>query len=128
MRKPTQLGAKGRRLLRLLVDEIQNARCQKYQPQTFIPYSEVLMLLRMPDPEIYPGRRLQPEGLNELNEWTKATPGIPHIAGLIVYKDKHIPGQGYPDSHGFKPGEDWNDWWLNETARAIDFDWSPHLR
>jgi hypothetical protein len=126
--KTLTLGAKGKRLLSLLVEEIQNGRFQKYEPKTFIPYSEVLRNLGMADPEIYPGRRLQPEGLNELNEWTKATPGIPHIAGLIVNKDSKLPSEGYPESHGFPPGADWSDWWLDQTAKAIDFDWSSHLK
>ena len=122
------LGVKGRRLLQLLVDEIDAGRFQKYQPRSFIPYSEVLMLFGMPDPDIFPGRRLQPEGLNELNEWTKLMSGVPKITGLIVYKETHIPGEGYPESHGFKTGEDWNDWWLDQTAKAIDFDWSRYLK
>jgi len=126
--KNPSLGFKGKRLLNLLVREIESGRFQKYQPKTFIPYSEVLMLLGMPDPEIYPGRRLQPEGLNELNEWTKVIPGIPRIAGLIVNKDTKAPSEGYPESHGFPAGADWNDWWLDQTAKATDFDWSPYLK
>jgi hypothetical protein len=128
MKKEISLGVKGRKLLQLLVDEIGSGRFQKYNPKTFIPYSEVVDRLGMPDPDIYPGRRLQNEGLNELNEWTIAMPEIPKVTGLIVYKDTHIPGEGYPESHGFKSGEDWNDWWLEQTAKAIHFDWSPYLQ
>jgi hypothetical protein len=122
------LGAKGKRLLAILVAEVRSGRIQKFQPRTFVPYSEAMALLELPDPEIYPGRRLQGEGLTELNEWTKAQPEIPKIAGLIINKGTFIPSEGYPESHGFKKGEDWEDWWLNETAKSVDYDWSAHLQ
>ena len=129
MSNAQKLGAKGKRLLQVLVNEINSGRIQENQRRTFVPYSEAAMLIGLPDPEIVPGRRLQKEGLNELNEWTKASHGIPHIAGLIVNKDTWIPSEGYPESHGFKIGEDWEDWWLKQTAAAIKFKhWSRYLK
>lgn len=121
------LGPKGKCLLNILVSEIRSGRIQKFQRRTFVPYSEAVALLGLPDPEIYPGRRLQGEGLTDLNEWTKAHFDIPKIAGLIVNKSTFIPSEGYPESHGFKKGENWEEWWLNETAKSVDFDWTPYL-
>jgi hypothetical protein len=129
--KANTLGPKGKRLLRLLVKQIRAGRFQKYRPETFISYSEVLERLRIRNPTYRAGRRLQPEGLNELNDWTKSakvSPRIPHVAGLIVNKAKpNRPSVGYPKSHNFTPGANWETWWLEETARAIVYNWSPYL-
>lgn len=64
MNTPQTLGAKGKCLLQVLVNEIQSGRVLKQQRRTFIPYSEAMMLLGLPDPEIYAGRRLQRDSTN----------------------------------------------------------------
>lgn len=125
MKKTIHLGARGKRLLRLLVKQIKRGRFQKNQPLTFITYSEILKLLGLPKPHIFPGRRLQPRGLNELNEWTIDTPKIPKVTGLIIDKKRHLPGKGYAHSHSF--GKNWRRRWLEETAKAIKFNWSRYL-
>ncbi|MEI6149410.1 MAG: hypothetical protein WCS01_09970 [bacterium] len=79
----TSLGPRGRALLRVIVEEIRKRRVLKGDSTTFIPYSEALARLGM-KPNPFAGRRLQQAGLNELNEWTISSPGIPKIAGLIV--------------------------------------------
>lgn len=76
----------------------------------------------LPDAENYAGWRSQREELNELNEWTKSTPGIPHIAGLIVNNGSGIQSEGCAESHGLEVGEVWEDCWLPETPKSVDFD------
>lgn len=120
------LPAKGARLLRVLVGEIKSGRIQKRQPETFISYSEALEKLGI-QLRGRAGQQLQREGLNELNGWTQAHAVLPKVAGLIVNKKSHQPSPGYPKSHGLE-GSGWRDWWLNETDRAIEFDWSRFLK
>jgi uncharacterized protein (DUF433 family) len=119
------VGEKGRRLLALLVNEIRRGRIKKRQPRTFISYGEVLEKLNIPR-RGREGQQLQREGLTELNEWTKQSPDLPKIAGLIIDKKRRLPGLGYAKSHGHG-ATDWREWWLTETDEAIDFDWSPYL-
>jgi hypothetical protein len=121
------LSAKGRALLRVIVAEIDSGRVMKGDRRTFIPYSEALAALGQPNPQELSGRRLQREGLTDLNEWTKAASGIPHVCGLIVNKSTWLPSEGYPESHGFPAGTNWERWWMDETAKSVDFDWTPHL-
>lgn len=119
------LGPKGARLLAFLAGEIASRRIKKGEPKTFIAYSEALCGMSIPK-HGRAGQQLQREGLNELNDWTKATPDLPKIAGLIVDKKKRRPSEGFAKSHG-RDASDWEEWWLTETAKAIDFDWSPYL-
>ena len=72
------------------------------------------------------GQQRQREGLNELDEWTKAHPELPKITGLVVNKKTRHPNDVYAESHGCKSG-DWEEWWLAETAKAIAFDWAAFL-
>jgi hypothetical protein len=126
MKTLKKLGTKGTRLLNVLVNKIKTGRIRKYDRRSFVPYSEALLILGAPDPELRSGVRLQKEGLSELNEWTKEL-GLPHIAGLVVSKTTWIPSDGYPESHGFKTGDDWENWWLKQTADSVDFNWSEYL-
>src|SRR5687767_10015960 len=114
------LGPKGLRLLRFVVEQIANARIQKGVPKSFIAYSEALRGMNI-SPRGRAGQQLQREGLNELNEWTKSDAKLPKIAGLIVNKGTRRPSEGFPQSHGVKDN-DWTQWWLKETSRAIEFD------
>ncbi len=120
------LPEKGSRLLRLIVGEIKGGRIQKHRPETFLSYSEALQKLRIPK-HGRAGQQLQREGLNELNGWTQEHPELPKIAGLIVDKKRHYPAPGFAKSHG-RGESDWREWWLNETDRAIEFDWSRFLQ
>jgi hypothetical protein len=121
------LPVKGRALLRVIASEIESGRINPNDRTTFIPYSEALRLLGHPKPEELSGRRLQREGLTDLNEWTRAATGIPHVCGLIVNKDGWLPTETYAESHGFPPGTNWEPWWRNQAAAAVAFDWSPYL-
>lgn len=121
------LPAKGLALLRVIVAEINSGRINPHDRKTFIPYSEALASLGHPNPEEFSGRRLQREGLTDLNEWTRASIGIPHVCGLIVNKGTWVPTETYAESHGFPPGSNWERWWLDQAAASVAFDWSPHL-
>ena len=117
---------KGLRLLRVIVAEIKSGRIKRRKPETFLSYSEALKKLGVS----YRGRagqRLRREGLDELNEWTKAHAKLPKITGLIIDKRKKKPGAGFIKSYA-RPDKDWQGWWLAETDKAIDFDWSSFLR
>ena len=119
------LPEKGSRLLRVIVAEIKSGRIKKREPATFISYSEALQKLGL-SPHGRAGQQLQREGLNELNDWTQEHNDLPKIAGLIVGKRGHEPAAGFAKSHGM--GDlNWREWWLKETDRAIDFDWSPFI-
>jgi hypothetical protein len=115
---------KGRQLLNVLVTQIRAGRIKSGNPGTFIPYSEALAALGHRKTHLFAGKRLQYAGLNDLNEWTKTIPGIPHVAGLIVNKRSREPSDGYPDSHGKTTSNaGWKTWWLAETTKAIKFNW-----
>lgn len=118
------LGPKGARLLAFLASEISSGRIRKGEPETFVAYSEALQALGLAYG--HAGGDLNRQGLEELNVWTMKHPGLPKVAGLIVNKDSRRPSEIFAESHGWEGG-DWEPWWLAETARAIDFDWSPYL-
>jgi hypothetical protein len=121
------LPAKGKDLLRVLVAEIKSGRIDPKDRKTFISYLEALAALGQRDPKQFSGRRLQREGLNELNEWTLKSENIPHICGLIVNKSTWVPSEGYPESHGFPAGTNWEKWWMQQAADSVAFDWSPYI-
>lgn len=124
------LGSKGKALLKVINAEIRSGRIKKRRPETFLTYLETLDLLGSPQdgPTYTEGARLQYHGLTELNEWSMAPPGIPKITGLIVNKEGRQPSKGYVESNGHVYQDlNWIDWWLNETDKAIDFDWSPYI-
>ncbi len=128
--KNAQLGPRGKALLQVIVEAIDNGEIQEDQPETFLAYS--VCLQRLGDPQDGPtyteGARLQFHGLNELNEWTMANPGIPKVTGLIVNKESCQPSKGYVESNG-RPYQNmqWIPWWMEETRKAIQFDWNPYL-
>lgn len=104
---------------------IQDKPIEKRRVNSFVSYSEALDRLGIS----YRGRagqKLRKEGLDELNEWTKAHSEIPKITGLIIDKRKKKPGAGFIKSYG-RTGKDWMQWWLREADKAIDFDWSQFL-
>ncbi len=117
---------KGMRLLAFLAREIGRGHILAGKPKTFIAYSEALSGMGI-ETQGRAGQQLQREGLDELNEWTKANPLLPKIAGLIVDKKTRRPSSGFAKSHGHDKA-DWESWWLAETAQAITFDWMPFLR
>ncbi|MEJ0088738.1 MAG: hypothetical protein WDM80_03150 [Limisphaerales bacterium] len=125
------LGPKGKALLKVICNEIRAGQIQKGKPETFLTYSGALHLLGDPQdgPTYTEGARLQYHGLTDLNEWSMATPGIPKVTGLIVNIDSRQPSKGYVESNGHTyQNMQWIDWWLNETDKSIDFDWSPYLK
>ena len=124
---PSTLPAKGRALLAVIVAEIRSGRIKKNDRKSFLPYSEALAALGHPNPKELSGRRLQSEGLTDLNEWTKLSPDLPKVCGLIVNMSSWAPTETYAESHGFPTGGNWEKWWFEETTKAIDYDWSPYV-
>lgn len=126
MKNKSELGLKGRKLLAVLVSEIKRGRFKPGQPESFISYSEALGKLGVSF-TVRAGKRLQMEGLSELDEWTKSDPRIPKITGLIIDKRRKRPGGGFAPSHGHTE-QDWEGWWLSEAGRAIAFEhWDWYL-
>ncbi|CAN5197585.1 hypothetical protein BH20VER2_BH20VER2_12010 [soil metagenome] len=104
---------------------IHDKPIEKRRVNSFVSYSEALDRLGIS----YRGRagqKLRKEGLDDLNEWTKAHSEIPKITGLIIDKRKKKPGAGFIKSYG-RTGKNWMEWWLREADKAIDFDWSQFL-
>jgi uncharacterized protein (DUF433 family) len=127
MKTHHELGPKGKKLLTLLVGEISRGRFTPRAPETFISYGEALDRLEIRRRGLA-GQQLLREGLAELNEWTKTHSEIPNIAGLIIDKRLKKPGQGFAPSHGHSES-DWETWWLDETAKAIEFrHWDRYVR
>jgi hypothetical protein len=127
---PQPLGRRGQALLQVIAGAIDSGEIQEGQPETFLTYSESLR--RLGDPQDGPvyteGARLQYHGLNELNEWSMATPGIPKVTGLIVAQESRLPSKGYATSNGLPyDNMEWIPWWMEETRKSIHFEWTPHL-
>jgi hypothetical protein len=112
----------GLRLLQLLVSMLPNIRPN--DPRTFISYKQVHNVLGLSQHGTTFGRSLQQQGLNSLSDWT-AKSGKPGITGLIIDKDKMLPGEGYFTLYNRQP-EDFN-WWFAEIQKSKNFDWAPYL-
>jgi len=118
-------------LLKVICDKIRDGHILKQKPETFLTYSGALHLLGDPldGPSHTEGARLQYHGLTDLNEWSMATPGIPKVTGLIVNMDSLQPSKGYVESNGHTYQHmEWIGWWMKETDKAIEFDWSEYLK
>lgn len=127
MKSSLSLGTKGRRLLRIIVAEVNSGRVHPKNKMSLIPYSEALRKLGAPKPWFRAGKRLQSAGLTELNEWTRASSGIPHICGLIVNKKSGEPSDGFPISHGRPANSNWKKWWAKQVADSVAFNWKPYV-
>ena len=128
MKRIRPLGVKGKALLRIIVAEIDSGRFDNSNTKTFISYSEALRKLGYPKPWLFPGRRLQPAGLTELNEWTIASHGLPHVCGLIVNMKNGEPSDRFPKSHQMHDSAGhWKKWWRNHAAKSIGFNWNPYV-
>ena len=119
-------GGRAQALLRVINQQIQSGKIREGRPETFLSYSEALGLLGESYPTLYSGRRLQFRGLTPLNEWTVRNPELPKVAGLIVNKQSHRPGEGFFRSHNRKNDTDGRAWWMSQTSQAIHFDWSVY--
>jgi hypothetical protein len=135
-----ELSEQGQRLLNVLVLEIKSERFDVEHPENFLGYGETLGLLNLPADAPHgqtDGQTLQLNGLNDLARWIRKHPKrLPRITGLIVSKQQydeldgthrmpHVPGKGYFVEYG-RNVEDWT-WWLAESRKSLDFNWSPYL-
>jgi hypothetical protein len=123
------LSPQGRKLLRLLLRVLASPQFQLGDPSTYIGYRDCcdhLGLIKL-GMEVPWGRLLQANGLNDLNEWTMRR-SLPAVSGLIVNVSGDrawYPGGDYFRSHG-RPDPDF-DWWKDEVAKAVKFNWKPYL-
>jgi len=135
-----ELSEKGHRLLGVLVAEIRKQTFDLDHPEKFLGYGETLDLLNLPPDATRgqtDGQTLQFNGLNDLARWIRQhSRRLPRLTGLIVSKHEYdemdgtfrmanVPGKGYFKEYG-KNVEDWT-WWLAESRKALDFDWSPYV-
>jgi hypothetical protein len=111
-------------LLAVLVRYLDGAR--PGQPQTYPTYSQVAADLGFHNIQGPIGRFLQPNGLNELAEWTRQY-SIPAITGLMVLKGELVPGEGYFDLFNKNGAPDMYRWWEEEIRKSKNYDWGPHL-
>jgi hypothetical protein len=123
------LPPQGRRLLRLLLEVMKDARFKLGDPATYIGYKECCERLGLvkQDMDVHWGRYLQQNGLNDLNEWTMRH-GLPAISGLIVNVTGDrawYPGGEYFTSHR-RLDPDF-DWWEKQVAKAAAFQWKKHI-
>lgn len=126
---PSPLPAEARKLLALLLDVCAAPEFRLGDPATYIGYRECCDRLGLikPGMEVPWGRLLQAHGLNELNAWTKRH-GLPAITGLIINRSGDrawYPGGDYFKSHD-RPDPDF-DWWKDEVAKAVHYQWKSHL-
>jgi predicted HNH restriction endonuclease len=112
----------GRRLLDQLVKRLPNVRPK--DPRTFFGYKTFHDSLGLSQQGLTYGTSLQNQGLSSLANWTYEH-DLPAITGIIIDLDNLRPGQGYFDLFG-KSNEDFH-WWLDEVAKAKDWDWAPYL-
>jgi hypothetical protein len=123
------LSPAGRKLLRLLLKVAAAPGFQLGDPSTYIGYRDCCDRLGLIQPgmDVPWGRLLQRYGLNDLNEWTLRH-GLPAVSGLIVNVSGDrawYPGGDYFHSHG-RPDPDF-DWWKDQVAKAVAFNWKPYL-
>ncbi|MFU8778849.1 MAG: hypothetical protein ACNA7M_14475 [Roseovarius sp.] len=111
-------------LLMVLIGYLDKAR--PGHPQTYPTYRQVAADLGFHNITMPIGRFLQPRGLDELAEWTKAN-NIPAITGLIVLQDERVPGLGYFELYGKANSPDMYDWWAEEIKKSKTHDWDVHL-
>lgn len=128
------------KLLQVLVHQIKLGRFNPERPDTFLGYGEALKLIKLPSAApVGPtdGVTLQMNGMEHLALWLHGhTPPLPAITGLLVSKSSadingerrtpNVPGRKYFTV--FKRKDEDYEWWLDQTKKAIAFDWSPYLR
>lgn len=109
-------------ILRILVSLLPKIKPE--DPRTFVGYKEVHDELKLSLHGETFGKSLQLQGLDALAEWTAKT-NKPGITGLIIDREKFLPGSGYFKFFGRKPDD--IIWWLSEIKKAKDFDWSKYF-
>ena len=121
----SRLPADGQRLLRALVGYLNGGAVDVAIPKTFPSYTDILMAMGVTPWE---GARLGPqfnrEGVNSLHAWLLEN-RLPAFTGLVVNRDKSVPGGDYFRANGRKP-EDFS-WWLEEMRKSKELNWKQYL-
>lgn len=112
------------KLLKFLVNKIEEGNIRANDPSTYFGYKEVLTSLDLPHIADTFGRSLELQGLRDLAEWIEQNK-FPAITGLIVDKSSSMPSKGYFEVYG-KERDDFK-WWINQIEESIKFDWTSYI-
>lgn len=94
------------------------------RPETYVSYKDAHDELGLTQLGSTYGQSLEHQGLVTLANWTVAE-GKPGITGIIVDREKRMPGPGYFKVYG-KTEYDFS-WWENQIRESLTYDWSPYL-
>ena len=119
------LSEQGQRILDFLVREIRRGRFRLHDPETFCGYKEIHDQLDLPMKGPHWGASLTNQGLADLAKWARGAE-VPAITGLVVSTKDHRPGDGYYNVNGIAPNSE--DWWREQIAEAIRYDWSAFVQ
>lgn len=121
------LSSSGQELLRLLVRHIEQNKFSVGYPSSYLGYGQIREELGIPrDTSRTDGEVLKEHGLNDLANWIKEE-GHPALTGLIVNKQRGLPGPGYFGVYGRTGSDGDKDWWDEQVLWAMDFDWNPYI-
>ncbi|UTW60266.1 hypothetical protein KFE96_08110 [Kordiimonas sp. SCSIO 12603] len=119
------LDANGKNLLKYLVQKLP--QIQVHRPDLFPQYKQTHDELGLRQLGKTWGESLQPQGLDNLGEWTKLH-NLPAITGLIVSEGTLLPGGGFYKLYGINPKEDnWVEWWQEQLSKCKEYNWLQHL-
>jgi hypothetical protein len=115
---------RGLAVLRVLLEHIATGKVIASRPETFIGYKDIHDALDLPLRAATYGDSLSRQGLADLAEWTLHEEH-PAITGLVIDRSNYRPGKGYFELFRKRP-EDFQ-WWTNEIARSLAYDWQPFV-
>ena len=121
---PNELDSQGAALLKLLVSLLPSV--DPSNPSTFISYKDVHARLKLQMRGPTYGTSLQQQGLNSLGGWIMAR-DLPALLGLIIAEESLQPEVGFFKAYGKNKDLDFA-WWLDEIAKAKEFDWAGTMR
>jgi hypothetical protein len=118
----SELEPQAQRLLEWLVGKL--GAVIPGRPETYVSYKDAHDELGLNQLGSTYGQSLEHQGLVTLAEWTVAE-GKPGITGIIVDRQKHMPGSGYCKVFG-RTEYDFL-WWESQIRESLQYDWTPHL-
>lgn len=121
------LSDRGRKLLRVLVEQVRSQQVSLGNPKTYPTYEGTLELLGVEPWDGRLGPQLIQHGLADLAEWIRdrADLNLPAITGLIVLKAQLVPGGEF--FAVYRRSKTDYAWWDREVRRVGSVDWNPYL-